>query len=219
MTLRPACFISFEGGDGAGKSTQVKMLAAALRDEGVAVVTTREPGGAPQAEVIRDMLVSGATDKWDPVSEILLLYAARREHCRHTIWPALEAGSWVISDRFADSTMAYQGYGHGMGRSVVEKIHEATLQNFAPNLTFILDIAPDAGLQRADNRNAGKSRFEQMDMGFHQALRDGFLDIARREPNRCVVIDATASAEEIHKTILKMVVERLLISAPRSAQA
>ena len=197
-------FITLEGGEGAGKSTQCTRLAKALEEAGHTVVTTREPGGAPGAEAIRDLLVTGEVDRWDGVTELLLHYAARRNHVERTIRPALTAGKWVISDRFADSTMAYQGYGHELGRDRVERLHKVVLGDFQPDLTLILDLPVEAGLARAQARDgeAGDSnRYERMDEAFHRRLRDGFLDIAKREPKRCVVIDAAADPDTVQDRI------------------
>lgn len=206
-------FITLEGGEGGGKSTQVRLLAGALAARGIAVTVTREPGGAPGAEQIRALLVNGETGRWDPLSEALLHYAARREHLRHTILPALAGGRWVICDRFADSTMAYQGYGHGLGREVISALHEAVVGGLAPDLTLILDIPVEAGLGRAASRG-GEDRYERMDRKFHDRLREGFLDIARREPGRCAVIDAAGTVDEVQAAILGAVHQRLGVNVP-----
>lgn len=194
-------FITFEGGEGAGKTTQIKRLADRLRDAGLDVVTTREPGGAPGADSIRALLVSGATDKWDPISEVLLLYAARREHLNQTIRPALEAGAWVLCDRFADSTLAYQGYGHGVSRDFIAGVHAAVVGDSEPDLTLILDLPVTAGLERANTRNtdskSAEDRFERMGTAFHDRLREGFLEIAATAPERYAVIDARGSLDEV----------------------
>ncbi|EWY42247.1 thymidylate kinase [Skermanella stibiiresistens SB22] len=201
-------FITFEGGEGAGKSTQVKLLAQALAERGRDVVLTREPGGSTGAEEIRKLLVSGEPGRWDGVTEALLHYAARRDHLTRTVWPALSSGSWVVSDRFADSTMAYQGYGHALGREPIERLHAVTVGEFAPDLTLILDLPPKAGVARANARRDGEDRYERMDVTFHERLRDGFLDIAAREPNRCVVIDASGSVEAVHAAIMAEIAAR-----------
>ncbi len=201
-------FITFEGGEGGGKSTQVKLLAEALRAAGQSVVTTREPGGSPSAEQIRNLLVSGDVDRWQPFTEALLNYAARTEHLAHTVEPALEQGSWVISDRFSDSTLAYQGYGHGLERSRIEELHRLTVGNFMPDLTCILDLPVETGLKRALGRGDGEDRYERMDKEFHNRLRAGFLEIASRDVARCIVIDATATIENIHGRILEALADR-----------
>lgn len=204
-------FITFEGGEGCGKSTHVRLLAEALTGAGVDLLVTREPGGAPGSEEIRALLVDGSPDRWDPVTEALLHYAARREHLRQTISPALKQGRTVICDRFADSTMAYQGYGHGLGRDWVQALHDAVVPDLAPDLTIILDLPVEAGLTRAAARG-GVDRYERMDIQFHHRLREGFLDIARREPERCFVVDSDAPIEEIQATIRRLVQTRLGIS-------
>lgn len=204
-------FITLEGGEGAGKSTQIKLLSEKLSKQKIPHITTREPGGAPEAETIRELLMSGGKDRWDGVTELLLMSAARREHCRKTIWPALENNQWVLCDRFADSTMAYQGYAHGTGRTAVEQIQNVVLHQFKPDLTIILDMPVDEGLKRAKAR--GKTtRFDELDHQFHDAVRDAFLEIARREPNRCVVIDASGSPESVHGTIWQIISSRFGVS-------
>ncbi len=205
----PGVFVSIEGGEGGGKSTQIALLCAALRDRGRRVLATREPGGSEGAEAIRALLVQGETGRWDAMSETLLLLAARRDHLRRTVLPALAEGAWVICDRFADSTMAYQGYAHGLGRETVLALSAAAIGGFQPTITFILDLPVEIGLARAKGRGAsGEDRFERMGAAFHQRLRDGFLDIARREPDRCRVIDATAPVEAAHAEILRGLSDR-----------
>jgi len=208
----PGRFITLEGGEGAGKSTQCRLLAASLTTAGKRVHTTREPGGSPGAEAIRRLLVEGDTGRWDGVTELLLHYAARRDHLEKTVLPALRRGDWVVSDRFADSTMAYQGYGFGVDRSAIEAIHRVAVGDTAPDLTLILDIPVDAGLARAgkrDDENGGSNRYERMDRDFHARLRQGFLDIAAREPRRCAVIDAAGDADGVAGSIRAAVRERL----------
>ncbi len=194
-------FISFEGGEGGGKSTQVKRLADGLRHAGIDVVQTREPGGAPGAEEIRKLLVTGAVDRWRPETEMLLNYAARVEHVGQTIRPALAAGQWVISDRFHDSTAAYQGYGHGVSRQKIDALHRLLLDDFVPDVTLILDIPVAAGISRTVSRSGDENRYERMDTAFHERLRDGFLEIAKAAPERCVVIDAGQSIEQVFSEV------------------
>lgn len=202
-------FITFEGGEGAGKSTQVRLLADTLRQLGHKVIETREPGGSPGAEAIRELLVNGGTDRWSGTSESLLNYAARRDHIDRTIIPALEEGAWVICDRFADSTMAYQGYGHELGTEWVSDLHMLVLGDFKPDLTMVFDIAPEQGLKRANSRSDTEDRYERMETSFHDRLRVGFLAIASNEPDRCVVLDASGTIDDIHAQILASVQERL----------
>ncbi len=203
-------FITIEGGEGTGKSTQIPLLATYLRDANLDVVETREPGGSPGADKIRELLVNGPTDRWDPVTETMLHFAARREHLKRTILPALDRGAWVVCDRFADSTMAYQGYGLGVTRDLIEDLYRVVVGDMKPDLTIILDIPPEIGLKRADDRQSGSTRYERMDMAFHARLRDGFIDIARRETERCVVMDATGPIEVISAQIRQQIETRLM---------
>jgi dTMP kinase len=209
-------FITLEGGEGAGKSTQIRLLAEALRARGLEVVTTREPGGSPGAEAVRGLLVSGETGRWEPMTEALLHFAARRDHLVRTVWPALERGAWVVCDRFADSTMAYQGYGLGLGRAPIERLYSLAIGAFAPDLTLILDLAPEIGVDRARARQLqmgdAEDRYERMDISFHRRLRDGFLDIARREPARCAVIDANQTIEGVQVSVYEVVSRRLSLA-------
>jgi dTMP kinase len=206
-------FITFEGGEGAGKSTQLRLLDDALRCTGVDTMTTREPGGTPGAEQIRALLVRGASGRWDAMTEALLHYAARRDHLVNRIRPALERGAHVLCDRFADSTMAYQGYGLGLGRDPVEALHRLVVGDFGPDLTLILDLPVAEGLRRAAARGDHDDRYERLDRAFHERLRQGYLDIARREPARCVVIDAGGAVEATHALVLRAVRRRLELPA------
>lgn len=202
-------FITLEGGEGAGKSTQIRRLAERLATRGIPHIITREPGGAPGAEDIRRLLVEGAADRWDALTEALLHFAARRDHVRRTVEPALAAGQWVLCDRFADSTMAYQGYGHRLGRAPVETLQALVLGDFRPDLTLVFDLPVARGLERALNRPGAETRYESMDIAFHERLREGFLDIAAREPGRCVVIDAGGSLETVGEAAWGAVRDRL----------
>ncbi len=202
-------FITLEGGEGGGKSTQVGLLAAALQRAGIAVLRTREPGGAPGAEEIRSLLVGGATGRWDALTEALLISAARRDHLVKTVWPALDAGHWVVSDRFADSTLAYQGYGGGVPRRQLRQLYRILAGDFVPDLTIILDLPAVTGLARAKARGgAGEDRFERMGLAFHEKLRAGFRAIARRDNERCVLIDGTAAIGDVHGAICEVVREK-----------
>ncbi len=202
-------FITFEGGEGAGKSTQIALLADWLESRGLAVLRTREPGGSPGAEEIRKLLVDGAVERWDPVSEALLHFAARRSHLQETVIPALERGQWVLCDRFADSTMAYQGYGHELGRTPVEALYELVVGDLRPDLTLILDLPVADGLARAKGRAEAHSRYERMNREFHERVRQGFLEIARGEPERCVVIDARGDEDQVQAAVQQALEERL----------
>lgn len=210
-------FITLEGGEGAGKSTQQRRLATWLRSRGHEVVETREPGGSPGAEDIRRLLVTGTAGRWDAMTEALLHFAARRDHLRQTIEPALARGAWVVSDRFADSTMAYQGYGHGLGRAPIETLYALTVGPLKPDLTLVLDLPVAEGLARAEQRNGstgeGEDRYERMDIAFHERLRDGFHDIVAREPQRCVLIDALGDEATVAARIAAAVGERLGVAA------
>lgn len=202
-------FITLEGGEGAGKSTQIGLLAAYLRGQGREVVTSREPGGSPGAEMIRKLLVEGATDAWDGATEALLMFAARRDHLVRTVWPAIERGAWVISDRFADSTRAYQGHGHGFAMKRIEQLYKVAVGDFAPDLTLILDLPVEIGLSRAAARRGVETRFEGLGAGFHERVRAGFRSIAAAEPKRCALIDATGDVDTVHRAIVRVAHERL----------
>lgn len=202
-------FITVEGGEGAGKSTQLAFLASFLRLRGVEVLVTREPGGAPGAEEIRKLLVDGAVGRWDGMSEMLLHFAARRDHLVRTVWPALDRGVWVLSDRFADSTMAYQGYGHGLALDKIRMVYDLVVGEFKPDLTLILDLPVEEGLRRAAERGDSENRYERMGPSFHERLRAGFLEIARAEPGRCFVIPAAGDIDSIRNAIEQAVEARL----------
>ncbi len=206
-------FITLEGGEGGGKSTQARRLADWLQTAVGEVVLTREPGGSAGAEQIRGLLVDGDVRRWDPLSEALLHFAARRDHLVTTILPALARGAWVLSDRFADSTMAYQGYGHGVDRAALAELYRICVGALKPDLTLILDLPVEQGLARAAGRAAGEDRYERMDRDFHERLRQGFLEIARSEPERCVVIDAAQDEDAVHAGIVAAVGERLVVSS------
>lgn len=206
---KKGCFITLEGGEGAGKSTQIARLKAFLEKQGCAIVTTREPGGAPGAEMVRKLLVEGPVERWDGITEALLHFAARREHLRSTVWPALKRNDWVVSDRFADSTMAYQGYGHGIDRTLLDKLYRIAVGDFRPDLTLILDLPVETGLARASARRGNETRYESLPRDFHERVRKGFLDIAAAEPARCAVIDATADVDAVASAIAEAVTLRL----------
>lgn len=202
-------FITFEGGEGSGKSTQIGLLAETLRGRGLTVVTTREPGGAPGAEAIRKLLVEGEVGRWDPMGEALLLFAARRDHLLHTVWPALGRGDWVLSDRFADSTTAYQGHGHGLPVEEIDILYALAVGAFRPDLTLILDLPVEEGLRRAGSRGGAEDRFERMGVAFHERMRRGYLAVAAADPSRCAVIDATGAVEAVRAAVVAALDARL----------
>ena len=206
-------FITFEGGEGSGKSTQIRLLADALAKTGKTVVTTREPGGSPGGEEIRKLLVSGNAD-WDDTTETLLFFAARRDHLNHKILPAIQAGHIVLCDRFADSTMAYQGYGYGNNptqQQLIKNLYQQVVGDFKPNLTILLDIPVEIGLKRSRRAENTELRFENKELSFHERLRQAYLNMAKDEPERFIIIDATQQISIIHTQILKTIEERHLL--------
>lgn len=215
----PHRFITFEGGEGAGKSTQIKHLAEVLRAAGHDIRLTREPGGSPGAEDIRRLLVEGEPGRWTAETEALLHFAARADHLERVIRPALAAASWVLSDRFADSTIAYQGYGHGLDLGWLQQLRQRVVGPTEPGLTILLDLPVETGLARAAQRHgaaapnqSAEDRYERMDRSFHQRLRDGFLAIAKAAPQRCKVINADRPAEAITRDILTLVAQHFAIT-------
>ncbi len=203
-------FITFEGGEGAGKSTQVGRLRERLDQAQIAAIVTREPGGSPGAEAIRTLLVTGAADRWSATTETLLMYAARADHIERTISPALERGQWVICDRFADSTRAYQGAAGGAAEALIAGLEAAVLGDARPDLTFMFDLPPELGLARAAGRGGAEARFESKGLAFHQRLRERFLSIAESEPDRWAVIDAAQTPDAVALAVWRAVEERLL---------
>jgi dTMP kinase len=201
-------FLSFEGIDGSGKSTQARLLAQALRDAGHAVTLTREPGGSPGAEEIRRLVLEGDPDRWSAETEILLFTAARRDHLEKTIRPALARGETVITDRFADSTRVYQGITRGDLRSTVDRLHDLMIGT-EPDLTLLIDIDPATGLSRAVARQGSEQRFEDMGLAMQTAMRAGFLALAQANPARFVVIDGARDAQAVASDVLRTVLARL----------
>lgn len=206
-------FITLEGGEGAGKSTQAKALVAKLKDLGHQAVLTREPGGSPRAEDMRKVLLSGAASRFGPFGEAILFAAARDDHLEQVIRPALAEGKWVVSDRFSDSTKAYQGAGAGLDRATLDGLERVIVADTRPDLTIVLDVPPQNGLARVQARAGGGTgsadRFEAMDIAFHERLRNAFLDMAAREPERFVVIDGTAPPESVAAGVWRAVEQRL----------
>ncbi|HEX5379436.1 MAG TPA: dTMP kinase [Phenylobacterium sp.] len=202
-------FITFEGGEGVGKSTQIRRLVARLEADGHAVTATREPGGSPGAEAIRDLVLRGAADRWSPVTETLLMYAARRDHIERVIRPALAQGAWVVCDRYADSTRAYQGVAGGTDPGLIAAMEQYVLEEVRPDLTLVFDLDPAVGLARANDRAGAEMRFESKGAAFHARLRQAFLEIAAAEPQRCAVIEANGTPDEVAARVLETVRARL----------
>jgi len=200
--MTPGKFITFEGGEGAGKTTQAKMLSEALEGAGIETLLTREPGGTFGAEAIRDLVLEGTSDRWSGMTELLLMYAARLDHVEKLIKPALERGVWVISDRFSDSSMAYQGYARGLGAEKVKALHAAVMDGFEPDLTILFDIDPILAQKRVETRGEDLSRFDAESIVFHNTLRNAFLDIAKANSDRIFTVDAAASRDGVQTRIL-----------------
>ena len=196
-------FITFEGGEGSGKSTQIRRLAQRLEAAGRDVLITREPGGTPEAEAVRALLVSGDVARWTSKSEALLNYAAREQHLEQVIRPALAAGRTVLCDRFMDSTRAYQGYAGGCDLGFIDALEKAVVGQTRPDLTLIFDLDPAVGLARAQSRGdtVAEDRYERKGLAFHQKLREGFLDILRREPRRCRLVDAAQQIDDVAEDV------------------
>jgi len=204
-------FITFEGGEGSGKTTQIQLLKDYFEGQGREVITTREPGGTIEAEKIRELLVQRDGGNWTPTAEALLFFTARHMHVETKIKPALAAEKIVICDRFTDSTIAYQGYGHEFDLDILKQIQNVSIDDFQPDKTFILDIDVKSGLDRAGKRMEGEDsgdtedRFERMDLSFHENLRQGYLTIAKQNPNRCMVVNADQSIEGVHSDIISAI--------------
>ncbi len=201
-------FITFEGGEGTGKTTQAERLADTLNAMGYETLLTREPGGTFGAEAIRDLVLSGTQDRWSGMTELLLMYAARIDHVEKLIRPALERGVWVISDRFADSSMAYQGYARELGKERVKAVHMAVMDGFEPDLTILFDLDPVLAMKRVEMRGEDLSRFDSETMAFHNTLREAFAEIARENTPRFEVLDASASREAVETRILYFLAQR-----------
>jgi dTMP kinase len=205
-------FITIEGGEGAGKTTQVGLLVAAFERARIPARATREPGGSPGGEAIRRLLLEGDGARWSGVGEALLLVAARSDHVARLIAPSLAQGIWVVSDRFADSTLAYQGYGRGLALEDLAALHRFALGSFAPDLTVILDLPAEIGLARAAARASGDDRFERLDHAFHERLREGFRKIAAKDSARCILIDGSSDPQTVHRAVLDAVEGRLRVA-------
>jgi dTMP kinase len=204
----PARFITLEGGEGAGKSTHAQRLSQTLSQCGVENVVTREPGGSEGAESIRKLLVEGEPGRWDPLVETLLMFAARADHLARTIRPALDSGKWVICDRFTDSTFAYQGAGRGIEPNTIHEIERVSIGGFHSDLTLILDVPVDEAMNRIGSRHHAEDRFEKFDHAFHERLREYFHELAKREPQRCVLIDTSAPPDDVAQHVWSAVAAR-----------
>ena len=203
-------FITFEGGEGAGKSTQARILKGLLEACGLDVVLTREPGGSPGAEEIRKLLVEGEPDRWTALTETLLFLAARTDHIARVIGPSLVRGDWIVCDRFSDSTLVYQGIARGLGFDTVATLQDAVPGMIEPDLTILLDEAPDVGLERAGARHQDlETRFEQFDANFHDTLRMAFLELAKFHVERFVVVDGSRASDLVAADIWRIVQDRL----------
>ncbi len=200
-------FISFEGGEGAGKTTQAERLAKALNNAGIETLLTREPGGTFGAEAIRDLVLEGTSDRWSGLTELLLMYAARLDHVEKLIEPALDRGVWVISDRFSDSSVAYQGYARELGKERVEAVHKVVLGDFQPDMTVLFDIDPVMTMKRVETRGEEISRFDGESIEFHKTIREAFLEIAEDHPDRITTVNADSSREIVETQILFSVVQ------------
>ena len=212
--VRKGRFITFEGGEGTGKSTQLKLLSEYLLQKKINNILTKEPGGTEIGLELRRLLVTGDKDKFDAVTECLLYYADRRIHLTTKVWPAMNDGSWVLSDRFADSTVAYQYYGYAkkVPLETLNELYQISVGDFKPDLTLIFDLDPKIGLERSFKKSMGmavkETRHESRGLEFHNNLRQGYLEIARQEPERCVVVDANRSIEELHQEVVKIIENR-----------
>ncbi len=211
MNISAGKFITFEGGEGTGKSTQIKLLADYLEQKGKKTILTKEPGGTEIGKQLRHILTEGDSDKIDAVSEALLFFADRRIHLTQKVWPALEKGEWVLSDRFADSTMAYQYYAYDkrLSREDINALYKFVAGNFKPDLTIILDINPEIGLARSFKKAEGMAtkeiRFENKALQWHKKLRRGYLEIAENEAERCVVLNADKTVAKLHDDIVAVI--------------
>jgi dTMP kinase len=202
-------FVTLEGGEGAGKSTQALLLKEWLEASGRRTLVTREPGGSAQGEALRSLLITGAAERWDPISETLLHFAARREHLRATIRPALAQGRWVVCDRFADSTMAYQHFGQGVAADFIEGLYDTVVGSEGPALTLVLDLDPELGFARIAARTGDGGRYEEMDRAFHRRVHEGFRTIAEGAPERCIVISADADVWTVQARLRAAIEARL----------
>lgn len=206
--MTPAPFITFEGGEGAGKSTQIKRLAQALEGQGIDVLMTREPGGAPGAERVRELILSGEPGVLSDRAETLLHFAARADHLDNAILPARADGKWVLCDRFVDSTRAYQGYAQGVDHALINILNQAVIGSDGPDLTLVLDMSVDASFERLKSRGGDADRYETLGLEFHEKVRAGFLEIAENDPGRCVIVNASRDEDAVFASIMGAVRDR-----------
>ena len=201
-------FITFEGGEGSGKSTQIKILRNSL-SKNQKVLITREPGGTKEAELIRKILVKGKSSKWSGVTEVLLNFTARKDHVDKIIVPNLKKGKWVLCDRFTDSTIVYQGHGRDINESLIKNLNKFLINNLNPKLTFLLDIDPKVGLRRSKKRINNELRYENMPLSYHKKIRKAYLDIASKNKNRIKIIDASLDKDVISEIIWSFIQKEL----------
>lgn len=206
-------FITFEGGEGAGKSSQIREFEKWLKAENLDIITTREPGGCPKAETIRELLVSADSHDWDPITEVLLFTTARRNHIQDTIFPAFENNNIVLCDRYIDSTIAYQGVGHGLDKDIILDLHKKFCYNLFPDITFLFDINPIIGIERSLDRtkseNSSENKFEKLKIEFHQNVRQSLFKRAEEEPNRFIIIDANQDFESVTTEMIEKFIEKV----------
>ena len=201
-------FITFEGGEGSGKSTQIKILKNKLSKKH-SVIITREPGGTKEAEIIRNLLVKGKTNKLSGITEVLLNFAARKDHVEKIILPSLKNGKWVLCDRFSDSTLAYQGYGRNVSKDLIKNLNRSLIDDLKPKLTFLFDIDPKIGLPRSRKRSNDELRYENMPLNFHKKIRNAYLDIAKKNKKRIKIIDASLDKDSISEIIWSFIQKEL----------
>ena len=201
-------FITFEGGEGSGKSTQIKILKNKL-SKSHKVIITREPGGTKEAELIRNLLVKGKSNKWSGTTEVLLNFTARKDHVDKIIIPSLKNGKWVLCDRFSDSTLAYQGYGRNVSENLIRNLNRSLINNLKPSLTILLDIDPNVGLGRSKRRNNNELRYENMPLSYHKKIRNAYLDIAKKNKKRIKIIDASLDKNSISEIIWSFIQKEL----------
>ncbi len=201
-------FITFEGGEGSGKSTQIKILRNKLSKRHK-VIITREPGGTKEAELIRNLLVKGKSNKWSGTTEVLLNFTARKDHVDKIILPSLKKNMWVLCDRFYDSTLAYQGYGRNVSEDLIKNLNKSLINNLKPKITFLFDIDPKVGLKRSKKRNNNELRYENMPLSYHKKIRNAYLDIAKKNKKRIKIIDASLDEDSISEIIWSFVQKEL----------